>query len=319
MNAYAVDMGGSHVTCAVVEDAALVASDTLAVRGETLLADMLPAIAKTLSQLRGYAPANNARWAGIAISFCGVVNSVDSLVLSTNGKYPDATLLDLRRWAQEEFGLPLRIENDARMAILGEQYAGAAQDRNDVVMMTLGTGIGAAAIIDGRLLRGKHYLAGCLGGHIPLMLNHRPCSCGGYGCAESEASGWALPSLIQSWPGVQKSALLHEPSNFASVFGCAAKGDIVAQQIRQRCLEVWASVGLALVHAYDPDLLVLGGGVMAGGDMVRAFIERQIQERAWTPWGKVEVRTARLGNDAALLGAIPLLTESRTEDMSYVR
>jgi glucokinase len=91
--------------------------------------------------------------------------------------------IDLAEWFIENVGLPARIENDARMALLGESYAGAARGFTDVVMMTLGTGIGGVAMIEGKLLRGKHAQAGCLGGHIPAVFNGRPCTCGAIGCA----------------------------------------------------------------------------------------------------------------------------------------
>ena len=87
-------------------------------------------------------------------------------ILSTSSKYDDGPEIDLVAWARAELDLPLRLENDARTALLGERYAGAGQGCDDIVMMTFGTGIGGAAMIGGRLLHGKHFQAGCLGGHF---------------------------------------------------------------------------------------------------------------------------------------------------------
>ena len=94
--------------------------------------------------------------------FSGDRRSRDGTIHSTLKKYVDAPKLDLVLWARETFDLRLRIENDARMALLGEQYAGAGRGIEDIVMMTLGTGIGSAAFLNGRLLRGEHAHAGCL-------------------------------------------------------------------------------------------------------------------------------------------------------------
>jgi hypothetical protein len=102
--------------------------------------------------------------AGVAIGFAALVDSRVNRILSTDGKYEDVKDIDLAKWVRENIGLPTRIENDARMALLGESYAGAALGFTDVVMMTLGTGIGGVAMIEGKLLRGKHAQAGCLGG-----------------------------------------------------------------------------------------------------------------------------------------------------------
>jgi glucokinase len=103
---------------------------------------------------------------------CGCAGWCNPLQLK---KYKDAPKLDLAAWARNTFGLPLRIENDARMALMGEHYAGAGCGGANILMMTLGTGIGTAAILDGRLLRGVHGHAGCLGGHLTAKFDGRTC------------------------------------------------------------------------------------------------------------------------------------------------
>src|SRR5262249_54775897 len=132
---------------------------------------------------------------GLAIGFPCIVNTSTNRVLSALKKYEDATDIDLSAWCRDRLGLDLRIENDARLALLGEHYAGAGRGENSLVMMTLGTGIGTAAIIENRLLRGPHFHAGCLGGHLTVNHHGRLCECGNIGCAESEASRWALPLI----------------------------------------------------------------------------------------------------------------------------
>jgi glucokinase len=150
-----------------------------------------------------------------------------------------------------------------------------------------------------------------LGGHLPAVFNGRPCNCGAIGCAEAEASGWSLPLLIKEWPAASDSRLSkYSNVGFKELFEQAAQGDQVAIGIRDRCLNVWAANAVGLVHAYDPELIVIGGGVMSSGAIITPYIESYVQKHAWTPWGKVQVRAAELGNNAALLGAIPLLSES---------
>ena len=96
----------------------------------------------------------------------------------------------------------------------------------------------------------------------------RPCTCGGVGCVEAEASTWALPDVCRATPGFEASALARrERLDFEALFACAAEGDAVAAAVRDRCLRVWAAGAVAMVHAWDPEVLVIGGGVMrdAGG------------------------------------------------------
>jgi len=228
--------------------------------------------------------------------------------LSTLKKYEDAKQIDLAKWSRDALGLSLRMENDARMALLGEQYAGTARGSRDVVMITLGTGIGGAAMIMGRLLRGAHAQAACLGGHLPVDFRGRQCSCGNIGCAEAEASGWSLPGIAKQWPGIEKSTLAKAQTlDFRTLFASADDGDTAAREIRQRCLDVWASNAVALIHAYDPELVIIGGGVMQSSSVILPYIQQHVAQHAWTAWGKPQVRAAGLGNNAALLGAVPLL------------
>lgn len=310
MKALAVDFGGTHASFGVVEDRRILAHATIDTEGAKSLAAVLPRAQSICSELLSRSGISFTDCAGIAIGLAALVDSRSGKVLATNGKYDDAKSIDLAAWCRENFDLSLRMDNDARLALLGETYAGAARGFTDVVMMTLGTGIGGVAMIEGKLLRGKHSQAGCLGGHMPAVFNGRPCNCGAIGCAEAEASGWSLPLVIKDWPGAAKSALsTHSIVGFKELFEEARHGDAVAIAIRDRCLNVWAADAVGLVHAYDPEILVIGGGVMKSADLIIPYVESYVHKHAWTPWGKVHVCAAELGNDAALLGAVPLLSE----------
>lgn len=303
MSFVAIDLGGTHADCAVVQDGAVRAKASVPVRECSLLE---PLLEEAASALRGL---DVSAAQGIGFGFPGLVDAPRCRVTSTSGKFVDAPNLDLAAWAKAEFGLPLRLENDARLALLGECYAGAAQQNTDVVMFTLGTGIGGVAMIGGRLLRGKHGQAGVLAGHVPVNFQGRRCSCGALGCAESEASGWALPLVCEGWPDFGSSALATQQLNFESLFAVAEAGDRVAVAIRDRCMSVWGAAAVAAIHAFDPEVLVYGGGVMKSAATIVPFIQDYIDHYAWTPWGKVRVRSAQLGNDAALLGVVPLFEQ----------
>jgi glucokinase len=318
MKVFAVDLGGSHGTCALVQDHECIDSIVIDYPAAGGLQPLLPQIVTAMQSIR-YRTGIVGDIVGIAMAFCGLVDSSAGKILSTNGKFPDATTLDLLGWAQSELGLPLRLENDARMALLGEHYAGAARGIDDVVMVTLGTGIGGAAMIEGRLLRGRHFQAGCLGGHLPVNLHGRACTCGALGCAESEASGWALPIIVRDSPGFEHSALNDHEINFERLFRHAAAGDSVAVAIREHCLQVWAANAVALIHAYDPTVLVYGGGVMKSALSILPFIQDYVARYAWTPWGKVQVRCAELGNNAGIIGAVSLFDDSSSMIKSNVR
>jgi glucokinase len=235
-------------------------------------------------------------------------------VISTNAKYDDAPGIDFGAWASAEFSLPLRLENDARLALLGEQHTGAARGFDDIVMVTLGTGIGGAAMMRGKLVRGRHFQAGCLGGHFLARYDGRPCTCGSIGCVEAEASTWVLPVLCREHPAFAVSPLAgHRQIGFELLLRYAAAGDRCAREVLDHCAGVWSAAIVSLIHAYDPEVVVVGGGVMKAAQELLPRFEEYVERHAWTPWGRVQVRGAALGDDAALLGAIPLFEEAPIE------
>jgi glucokinase len=310
MQCFSIDLGGTHATCGLVEDDKVLASETLDVENATNLAGVLPRLAESLKRLGGGNISSKEEVIGVAVGLPVIVDFFRGKALGSNGKYVDADQLDLQSWSREALGLPLYLENDARMALLGEAYAGAGRGFENIVMITLGTGIGGVAMIEGKLLRGKHAQAGCIGGHLPVRLDGRKCTCGAIGCAEAEASGWSLPMLVREWKDIEDSPLSrYENIGFRELFAEATRGDSIAREIRDHCLRVWATVTVGLVHAYDPEIVILGGGVMKSADAILPYIESHVQKYAWTPWGKVKVHAAELGDDAALLGAIPMVAQ----------
>src|SRR5262249_5203514 len=142
---------------------------------------------------------------------------------------------------------------------------------------TLGTGLGASAVIEGRVLRGAHGQAGILGGHLTLRYGGQPCVCGNLGCAEAEASSAVLRELAEERPEFRASALAGEATlDYAAVFRLAANGDACALRLRQHSLEVWSALAVSLIHAYDPERLILGGGIMGSGEVILPAIREYV-------------------------------------------
>ena len=308
ITALAIDLGGSHAACAVVRDGAVLASRSIPADGSRPLAQLLPELAKTLSELLTSAQIHTSDCSALVFGFCGITNARENRVLDTNGKFEDAPSLDLSAWCRCQFGLPFLIENDARLALLGEHAFGAARGTQDAIMVTLGSGIGGSALLDGRLLQSKHGLAGTIGGHIPVVLGGRPCTCGNLGCAEAEASTSFLKEIYKEQAGTANGTLSGpEAIGFAQVFEAADAGDKPALATLERCLEVWSALTVALIHAYDPEVVVFGGSVLKRDAVILPRLQRYVDAHAWTPGRTVEIRAAELGSDAALLGAIPLI------------
>ncbi|CAN5489412.1 ROK family protein [soil metagenome] len=296
MVVYAVDAGGSRIKLAAVEGGRIVARSSLEARAHEGLAAALPRIAEALRRFK--MPAQ-----GISLAFPSLTEG--NFVVGDVGKYRDAEALDLAEWAWTELRLRLVLENDARAAAIGEWQHGAGQGTTDMVMVTLGTGIGTGVISEGRVLRGKHGAAGILGGHMTARLRGRDCPCGNVGCWETEASTVALPAMVldplaplgERGQGVR--GVCHD---YKSVFAAAENGDPTAIRLRDHSLDAWGSLAVSLIHAYDPEILVFGGGVMEAGEAILSPVREKVRRHAWTPWGKPKVVASILGYDAALLG-----------------
>lgn len=310
MTTLACDLGGTRMKIGVVSNGVVQAQASLPANSQAGLVPGLPALKAAWLRLLGDLKLSVGDCAGISVAFPSLVDARSGRILAEYGKYADAINYDFRGWAKTEFNLPLAIENDARLALAGEWKHGAGRGSDNVVMITLGTGLGTSAVIEGRLLRGRHGQAGVLGGHLTVRYGGRACTCGNLGCAEAEASTAYLRKMAANMPVWESSSLRKLPDlNYAGVFEQAAAGDSCALTLREHSLRVWAALAVNLIHAYDPEIVILGGGVMASADVILPAIAEHVRRHAHTPWGKVRVVAGELGDQAALIAGEWLLRE----------
>lgn len=309
----ACDVGGTRIKLGLVRSARLLAQSEIDAEPKNGLASALKRIAKAVPLLCRKAGVDQQTLGGFGLSFPGIIEPRSERILSTPaGKFDDSKNLVVPKLVEKLLGLPARICNDANAALAGEWHFGAAHGSRSAVMLTLGTGIGTSAIIDGVPLRGQHGQAGCLGGHLTANLDGHVCRCGNIGCAESEASTWALPAQARAHPNFAASRLAREEVlNYAALFRAAARGDKLAIELRDRSLRVWSVALVNLIHAYDPEVAIIGGGIMRSGEIILPALRRYVSKHAWTPWGKVKIKPAALGNDAGMFGVARLFQEER--------
>lgn len=297
MNTISIDLGGSRVKMGVVSEGKVVASAMIESRSQ---AGLKPLLSQLEEVCKGWIKEYSIEGAGFA--FPSLVDAKNKRILGHNGKYPDYAEVDLERWAEEQLNLPMVIENDANAAALGEGKYGSAAGCENFVLMILGTGIGTAAMMDGKLIRGKHSQAGVLLGHTPLKVNGRPCAgCPGLGCAEAQASTWALKHMVEESP--LESPLKQETVvNFEVLQRHYLAGDRLAREIFEECCDYWSNCLIALIYAYDPEVVVLSGGVLNWGEELPRRIFQTVEERVWTPWGKPDFRLAENPEASVMLG-----------------
>ena len=308
MTDIAIDFGGSNIKMGLVREGAVLCRMSLPARSEWGLKVRLSDVRRCVDRMLAESRLRLSDCSGIAVAMPGIVDAHDGRVLAINAKYSDALEFDFNRWADAEFGLPFLMENDARAALAGEWLYGAAQGENDAVLAIFGTGIGSAALVEGRLLRGRHHQAGILGGHMITDAHGNLCTCGNRGCVEAMASHAVLAKLLGKLDGYRDSLLAKEKeTGYLPVIKAAAAGDRLAQQLLNELIIHWSAGIVNLIHAYDPSVVILSGGLMKSADVLLPRIEAAVKRHAWTPWGEIRFAVAEDPDSSVLLGLSGLL------------
>jgi glucokinase len=276
-----VDLGGTKLLAGAVDsDGAVVASERRLIGGLSL-DELLAATSEAVAALGVDADAVGFGIPSLIDRSSGI--SVRSVHLPLDG-VPFGALM------AERLGVPVVVDNDANCAVVAETRIGAARGRSWVVLLTLGTGIGGGLVLDGELYRGAVGAGGELG-HVPVDLDGPSCfgGCPGRGCLEALCSGSAI-ARDAGMPSEEVTRL-------------AFAGDVDALAVL-RDVGVKLGAGLAgLAMTFNPEVIVIGGGVMAAGELLLAPAREELARRALAPSSSVDVVAAALGPEAGMIGA----------------
>ena len=243
---------------------------------------------------------------GIGIGVPGAVDKQGVVAACDNlgwGKTP--VVQELSRLT----GLPVKAGNDANMAALGECWKGSGGE--NMVLITLGTGVGGGIIVDGKPLVGRNGAAGEIG-HMVLERNEeRPCGCGKRGCAEQYCSATGIVRLAQEYleKTVSDSCLRQGEITCKAVFDGAKQGDVVALEILEQAYAYLGELIANVCIVLGPEVVVIGGGVSKAGEMLLEGIRKHFDRFVYHASRDVEFRLATLGNDAGVYGAFKLLLD----------
>lgn len=298
-----IDIGGTSVKMALIRSGQIIFSHKVPSRSEGSLQSFLPELERGINHMLEVKNVGQGEVNGIGISIPGIVDSVRMRVAVVNDKFA-GTQPDLVSWAQEKWAVPLVMENDARCALIGEWRYGKAKGFDNVVIVTLGTGFGSSAVIDGKLLRGKHFMAGILGGHLSLDWKGLQCNCGNQGCVEAHGSTWNLINICNQFPEYMNSELANAGApDFKLIFDRSNAGDLTATKIRNYCMDAWTHGIANLIYAYDPEIVILSGGVMESASTIIPYLMEKIKTFGWAPFEKIKFEVADNVNQSALLSA----------------
>lgn len=310
-----VDLGGTNIVVGAMSDdgsrqfgmhSEPTRSDEGADRVIERMAEMVETTIRTAMRETG---ASRGAFKGVGIGAPGPLDREKGIVkVAPNLKWHDVPLRDRM---SELTGLPAAIDNDANCATYGEWWIGAARGGKNVVGITIGTGIGGGLILDGMLYHGSSDMAGELG-HITIDQNGRRCGCGNYGCLEAYASGPAIADRAREAIDGDSVSILGELVHgdlsritAQTVYDAAARGDDIARDV-VRDTARFLGMGIAnLLNIFNPDVVVIAGGVTQAGDALFVPLRDEVRRRAFRPAVEAcRIVPGELPGNAGVVGAV---------------
>lgn len=294
MKIIGIDIGGTAVKCALLLE-----------NGEILETDSFPTeagkgIENLLNNIYGYIDKNfSSDIMGIAVSGTGQINGEIGKVIGGNPIIPGWIGTNLVEILENKYNVPAVLENDVNSAALGEKWLGAGKGENSFLCLTIGTGIGGGIVLDGDIFRGNTYVAGEFG-HLQIVKNGRKCLCGKKGCYERYASTTALTNMVFEKTGKRL--------NGKEIFDLEKSGDKEIKEVVSTWVDYMTDGLSSLVYIFNPKLVIIGGGVTHQGDYLLDKIKLSLDKKLGENYKKnLEIKFAKLGNNAGLLGATYLL------------
>ena len=295
MKFLAMDLGGTEVKLGLVDDLGRIekkVSLSVAFDGYRT-----PIQATALKAAKAFLREYPQEIQGIAVSACGQIYPAIGMVIGTNGKIPNYEGTSLKAEMEQAFGKETWVLNDANAAVLGECFAGRARELRDVILVTLGTGVGGGVVSGGKLLGGRRGIAGELG-HFTLRADGPRCPCGKRGCYEHYASTGALVARCEAASG--RSGL-----NGRIIFQEVKQGNTVFQEELNAWIRDIAEGLTGLAHIFNPEMILIGGGVSAQEELLIQPLREIVLWHAMPRFAEgLRLERTLLGNDAGMIGAV---------------
>ena len=297
----AVDFGGTRIKIGLVREGIVLTERIIRSYGNQASNDWLPLFQKEIQDLLEEENFSFSMCKGMVWALPMLVHPNMKKANVSFGKFDDCKDADFVAKVESLFGLPVLLENDARAALFGEWEFGAGKNYEDLLMITLGTGIGTAVVMDGKPLRGRTGLAGNLGG---LSLSRvGPKDSFQTQIAEESAASWVIADLIQKHPDYQKSSLSKkELLDYKAIFEEAIRGDALAIYFRLEAFRNWGILIANLILSFDPKCVILGGGIMGSREVILPGVTSIVEELLVDLGIQVEIVSSSLNESAGLLG-----------------
>ena len=306
-----IDIGGTNIKFGLVDQKGDIIykeqRPTMAEKGATPLMHMITNIAERLL-LYAVEEEHNVKWLGIGTP--GAVDFRSGKVIGPCPNIEGWQGMEIGEMLRERLNMPVWVDNDVHAMALAETRFGSARGARSVVCLTVGTGIGGAVVVDGKLYRGSSYSAGELG-HMTINFDGPQCRCGNNGCLEAYCASYAIIERTKNMlekdnSSILKAILESEDDNLTikKIFSAIKKGDNVARQVMAETAR-YLGVGLAgIVNLLNPETVLIGGGIIEGGGGFLEAITNEVKKYALdSATDNLNILKATLGNDAGFIGA----------------
>lgn len=309
---FGIDVGGTSVKCGLFQtDGTLLEKWEIPTRTENGGSEILPDIAKSVKAKMGEKGIAADDVAGVGIDVPGPVNDKGELSIAVNLNWGYKNIV--KELSDELGGMAVKAANDANAAALGEMWAGGGKGSKNLVMVTLGTGVGGGIIVDGKIVAGAHGAGGEVGHACVDPEEEAVCNCGNHGCLEQMTSATGIVRLAKKYLASHDtpSSLRERGESISAkaVFDALKEGDAAAEAIVQ---EFSAYLGRALAVfacVVDPEVIVVGGGVSKAGQILIDGVAKYYREAAFIACKDTPIVLASLGNDAGIYGAAKMLID----------
>ena len=273
-----------------------------------------PIIETVVKSAREFMSKNNKKFFdinGIGVSATGGINSKLGIVEGSAGHIKNWEGTNIKKRLEAEFGMNTAVLNDANAAALGEMWKGAAKGRENVVVMTIGTGVGGGIIVDSKILLGSKGFAGEIG-HIPVNVDGEECSCGNTGCIEHYGSTSALVRNIKNAVISGEIIGINEDEiDGRLIFKQVAAGNKVVIKYVDEWINYISAALVGLVHIFNPEMVILGGGVSKQKEFFVDKVRDKVLHSVMDNFAQsLSIEAAELGNNAGIIGAVKFVIDA---------
>lgn len=299
MNYLGVDIGGTAVKLGIVtQEGKILSTYHKEVAFDGYVTPIIETVKSAIDEFLEREKINACELLGIGVSATGQIDYHRGIVIGVGGNIKNWCQTNVKQELEQKYGLKTTVVNDANCMILGEKWLGCAKDYQHVIGITIGTGVGGGILVNGDILQGAIGIGGEIG-HFLIDANGVSCSCGNVGCYECYASMTALVKRVRE----EMSEL--EEVNGKVIFELLEAGNEKIKQIVQEWI-VHISKGLvSLVHLFNPEMIVIGGGVCQQEARFITPVREYVLSHVMEQFKKgLEVEAAMLGNQAGLVGAV---------------